>query len=291
MFMPSFDATRGSQLDGATIESISSHTRRLKLRGVIVGSVIEESEGGIMLPSPTRPTSCELKILSTEEYRVVDDVDFLRLLIDKVRFFRELLLMIEVHSALFPEDDVENIFHDLLTLGQTSFRADLFEKWLDILRYPNSKCDQLVGETLIAKWLAADTANTDGWTSELINCATIVASLISSDPVTVSDELLPLQAEMTELVKELSENLGDRTVVMVQLDHNISRTLGTTFQAVNSGDLVVLLEGADWPVVLRPTRNDWSFIGPACVMGLMDGEAWPEVDSSQNNDMGDFVLI
>jgi hypothetical protein len=291
MFMPSFDATRGSRLGCATIESFSSHTKRLKARGVIVGSIIGEPGGGIMLPFPTRSTSCELAILSTDEYRVVDDVEFLRLLIDKIRFFRELLRTIEGHSILFPEDDVEDIFHDLLTLGRISFRADLFGRWLDMLRYPNSKRDQSVGEALVAKWLAADTANAVQWTSELINCATIVASLISGNPVALGDELSPSQAEMTELVKELSENLGDQTVITVQLDQNGSQVIGTTFQKVSPGDFVVLLEGAHWPVVLRPTRNDWSFIGPTYVMGLMDGEYWPEVDSSQNNEMRDFVLI
>jgi hypothetical protein len=291
MFMPSFDATRGSRLSCATIESFSSHTKRLKARGVIVGSVIGEPGGGIMLPFPTRSTSCELAILSTDEYRVVDDVEFLRLLIDKVKFFRELLRTIEGHSTLFPEDDVEDIFHNLLTFGRISFRADLFGRWLDMLRYPNSKRDQSVGEALVAKWLAADTTNTVEWTSELINCATIVASLVSGSPVVLGDELSPSQAEMTELVKELSENLGDQTVITVQLDQNGSQVVGTTFQKVYPGDLVVLLEGAHWPVVLRPTRNDWSFIGPTYLMGLMDGEYWPEVDSSQNNEMRDFVLI
>ena len=291
MSMPSFDATRGSRLDDAAIERLSQHTGRLIVRGVVVGSVVGEADMGLMLPFPTRSTSCELAILSTDEYRVVDDVDFLRLLIDKIRFFRELLHTIEVHSTLFAEYSVEDIFHDLLTLGQRSFRSDLFEKWLDILRYPNSRCIQSAGKALVAKWLAADAANSDHWTIELINCATIVASLVSGDSITAKNEPLPSQAEMTELVKELSENLGDQTVITVHLDQSLTRTIGTTFRAVNAGDLVVLLEGADWPVVMRPSYDDWSFIGPAYVIGLENGEAWPEVDSNQNEGMREFVLI
>jgi hypothetical protein len=39
------------------------------------------------------------------------------------------------------------------------------------------------------------------------------------------------------------------------------------------GDIVAILFGCNYPVVLRPSGNDFKYIGECYVDGLMDGEA------------------
>lgn len=181
----------------------------------------------------------------------------------------------------------------MLTLGKSSFRDDLFEAWLDILAFPAGRYEQIVGKKLAVKWMKADAANANHWTTELLNCATIVASIVAGNSIMDAGKPLPTQAEVTELVKELSENLADQTVATLQLDERKTRTLGMTFQSVKSDDLLVLLQGAVWPVVLRASTSgsDWSFIGPAYVVGEMEGQAWLDEGVSQTSKMRDFVLV
>lgn len=53
--------------------------------------------------------------------------------------------------------------------------------------------------------------------------------------------------------------------------------VGLTAACVEPGDSIVLVAGADRPLILR--RKDgkqYICVGSACVPGIMDGEAWPE---------------
>lgn len=84
MYMPDSDATNRSRLDASDIARLSKIPRRLLLRGFVVGRVVAEDDGGIMLPYPTRLSSDMPPILSDPDHQVVEDVDFLRLLIDKI---------------------------------------------------------------------------------------------------------------------------------------------------------------------------------------------------------------
>ncbi|KAI0552488.1 heterokaryon incompatibility protein-domain-containing protein [Xylaria curta] len=46
------------------------------------------------------------------------------------------------------------------------------------------------------------------------------------------------------------------------------------------GDIVALLAGCDFPVALRPDGNgNYRFVAPLYVVGIMNGEAWPEDES------------
>ena len=293
MYMPDTDATNESKLGVSAAATLSKIPGRLQVRGIVVGSVVAERDGGVILPYPTKLRSGMPPILSDHKRKVVEDIDFLRLLIDKIGFLRELVRIIETNSDLFPEENGADVFHDMVTFGQRSFRDDLFAIWLDILAYPTGQFEQAIGKDLATRWMAADTTNSAHWTSELLNCATIVASLVCGNSITNAGEPLSTQAEISDLVKELSENLADQAVITVQ-PHQLdaTRTLGMTFHRVLSDDLVVLLQGADWPVVLRPIGSGSEylhvFVGPAYVIGLMDGQAWPEQEGAQ---MREFVLV
>ena len=291
LFMPTGYANKAFHFKYTNLTAPPGDGSKLAVRGTVIGEIVSSGDGGIMMPFPTRQSSTDLIILSSDEYKVVDDVEFLRLMIDKIRLFRALLRTIEANPELSQNDDWNEVIHELLTLGKPSFRDDLFDEFLDILSYPHGQCNQSIGEALVKKWVAADIANTNQWTPELINCATIVASLVVNHSITVNGRPLPSQADVIELVKELSENLGDHTVVTVQLTHNTSRTFGTTFQAVTHSDQVVLVEGADWPIVLRPSGQNYTFVGPAFVLGMMEDEAISQELMSQSSKLRLFTLV
>ena len=42
---------------------------------------------------------------------------------------------------------------------------------------------------------------------------------------------------------------------------------------MRNGDIIVILFGSPWPLVLRPTEDWFRLVGTAYVYGIMDGEA------------------
>jgi hypothetical protein len=77
---------------------------------------------------------------------------------------------------------------------------------------------------------------------------------------------------------------------LAQLDFFGKTYLGTSFHTVVAGDRIVLLEGADWPVVLRQSGRKWRLVGPAYLNGIMDNEAWSD-ENGQVHGMRKFVLV
>ncbi|KAK4495516.1 hypothetical protein PRZ48_013848 [Zasmidium cellare] len=66
--------------------------------------------------------------------------------------------------------------------------------------------------------------------------------------------------------------------------------LGFCFcEKLQRGDVVAILVGADYPVVLRESAEpgQYLFVGPATVYGMMDGEVWPE----DLENLRDLVLV
>lgn len=45
------------------------------------------------------------------------------------------------------------------------------------------------------------------------------------------------------------------------------------------GDVIALLPGSGWPVILSPRGEQWVFRGLIWVQGLMEGETWPETNN------------
>ncbi len=55
-------------------------------------------------------------------------------------------------------------------------------------------------------------------------------------------------------------------------------------------DLVVLLPGSDFPIILRKAGEYYRFMGPAIVAGMMRGEEWP-CDGNSTDKLSTFALI
>lgn len=52
--------------------------------------------------------------------------------------------------------------------------------------------------------------------------------------------------------------------------------MGSAYYSVQPEDEVFLLAGCPWPMTLRRCENDYKFIAPTYVHGVMTGELWPE---------------
>ncbi|KAM0335124.1 hypothetical protein ACHAQA_000162 [Verticillium albo-atrum] len=52
--------------------------------------------------------------------------------------------------------------------------------------------------------------------------------------------------------------------------------IGIAFHNIRVGDKVMVLQGADCPVVLRASGDEWEFVAPCYVHGAMDGQLWPD---------------
>ena len=65
--------------------------------------------------------------------------------------------------------------------------------------------------------------------------------------------------------------------------------IGITFGAIKEGNTIALLAGAEYPVVLRcDGENCWDYIGPAYIVRIMTGNAWPK--DKDTDEMETFVL-
>jgi hypothetical protein len=116
-----------------------------------------------------------------------------------------------------------------------------------------------------------------------------MASLLSNS-VRHDDRVLNHTPEILDLMNQFSGNLSDKTLMLAHINSLGKAVLGTSFHSVVAGDSIVLVEGAEWPAVLRQTGTEWRFIGPAFVTGIMDGEAWPD-EGGQVHEMSTFVLV
>ncbi|EMC96747.1 hypothetical protein BAUCODRAFT_122712 [Baudoinia panamericana UAMH 10762] len=291
LYVADGDATNGSRTADASVAALCPELGKLHVRGKRVGKVVTGSEGGILLRFPTRTSTESLAILAKDETRAVDDVDFLRLLIEKIQLFRQLLNTLSSKSVLCGGEDAVDVFFDLLCLQEATEHRSMFQDFIDLLTYPKSSYDLTFGKDLAEDWIAGDTTNALNWTEELTQCAIIVASLISR---TIQDGGRSLEAHdaFLDLVKDMSSNLADQAIFTVQVsDEDPTVTLGKTFYTVQAGDSVVLLEGAEWPLVLRPSGLVWSLVGPAFVLDMMDGERWLDSQDGESGDLQSFVLV
>jgi hypothetical protein len=117
-----------------------------------------------------------------------------------------------------------------------------------------------------------------------------VAAALITKSASIGGQVAPEIGELLDFTAHLSGNIGDRTLILVH-DNLLNATLpATAFHKAMVDDSVVLLEGSDDPVVLRPMGDKWTFVGPAFVVGLMDGEAWPDDDDIAEG-LQDFILI
>ena len=283
------DATEGSHISQTTMSMLSPGRGQLRVRGLIIGSITARSENDF---STLEFPSGSLPILRGDHYELVDtEVDSLRLLVHRVRAFREWLrLLDEMPTPYTDDEDPCNFFHKLVTFDPESIKPSVFNAWSDILQYPDTKYDLDKGEKLAEAWKTADKANSGHWTQELFYCA-IIAATLASQTATIAGQSTPEVAELLDLTAHISGNMGSRTLVLVH-DTTLNSTLaGTAFHTANIHDSVVLLEGANFPVLLRRKSDQWTFVGTAYVVGVTEGEAWPDEETAATRDLREFTLF
>jgi len=58
--------------------------------------------------------------------------------------------------------------------------------------------------------------------------------------------------------------------------------MGTGSELAQAGDQIALISGMRFPMIVRRNDGDgmYGFVCPAYVHGLMDGEKWPEDEST-----------
>lgn len=290
---PSGDATGGSKIAKLSAETLNPRSGELHLQGKVVGAVDTwKNKRSINAVFPTRPEQCELGTLIDRLDGLVEDGETLLLSIEKTRFFRQLHSLLRTNAA-YCQGDPEDTLLDLLNQDSYSEPQEIFRIWLEMMKYPETKYDLAHGEAIVQKWKIATGCPAARWTTELTNCAVIMAALLSNS-IRHDGHVLNRTSDILDLISQFSGNLGDKTLMLVRLDHlgKTKTALGTSFHSAAARDSVVLLEGADWPAVLRRTGAKWRFVGPAFVTGIMDGEAWSDDESEQVNDgMTEFILV
>jgi hypothetical protein len=289
IFTPSGDATGGSKITHPSPKSLNPQRGELHVQGKVVGKVIAwRNKRSIAAIFPTRPEQCELPILMEKLDGLLEDVETMRLWIDKTRFFRRLHNLLRT-NADYCDGDPEDMLIDLLYQDSYSEPDENFRIWLDILQYPETEYDLTFGELLVEKWKTAKESTASSWTEDLTNCAVIMASLLSNT-IQHASRMSNHTSGILDLINQFSANLADKTLMLTYINSISKTALGTSFHSAATGDSVVLLEGADYPIVLRETGTKWRFIGPAFVTGIMDGEAWSD-ESGQVDDIRHFTLV
>lgn len=275
---PSFSTSESSCVANAELQVLTPAAGQLHIRGKIVGTVTARSESDfstLEFPSGVHPGG--LSILTEETYDSIKELDALRLLIHRVKLFREWKRLVEKISSPIDEEDPLDIFYGILNFDHESSSHELFDIWLDVLAYPDTTRDISVGERLAEKWRTADVSNASNWSDEIRNCAIIAAYIIQV-------------TELPDLMVDLSGNMGDRAFILIR-DYGLNTDVpGTAFHTVRTNDTIVLLEGLDYPIVLRAQKGLWQFIGPAFVMRILDREAWSDEDGVVH-ESEDFVIV
>ena len=287
LFLPPAHATEGSRTSQPSLSPLSPAVGQLLVRGKSIGLVKSRSKNDfatLEFPSDSLP------ILRKEHYDFVGtEIDSLRLLVHSLRQFREWSRITDQISASQLPEDAGDLFHDLITFESLSSDARLFDVWTDILSYPDTSFDLSSGENIAEMWKSSDQACIHHWSTELFQCAVIAAAMLTKS-ASKGGQVLPEATHLLEYTAKIAGDMGDRALILVH-DYVVGATLaGTAFHTVKVDDSIVLLEGAEYPMLLRQAGNKWSFVGPAFVFGIMDGEAWSDENGVVEN-LEDFVLI
>ncbi len=195
----------------------------------------------------------------------------------RVRLFREWMRLVDGLPPPYPNKGSGDFFYELVTYNSNSiFNSESsdtysFNAWVDILRYPDTIYDLSKGESVAEMWKIADKTNARYWNTELSQCS-VVAAALAIKSVGRGGQAPPEIAELLDFTAYLSGNMGNRALILVH-DTLLDATLsGRAFHMAKVDDSILLLEGADYPVVLRQKGDKWSFVGPASVVGIVDGE-------------------
>lgn len=280
MYMPEGFATDVSRVADRALSALNPASGELHVRGKIVARVGGAARQSVTGAFPTRPSDCELSIFSTNMLPILDDPDYLRLFIDQLGHFRRMLHIVSDRDGGGPQRPPAELFYELICAGEDSLDPEEFQVLTDLLSYREGDANLETAEEIAAGWRLADVGNSAAWSDEIRACATIVAHLLTGCP---ADSCLP------DMFKAACSNTADKKLVRVQLHRSSTVSWGTTFRVANEADEVALLEGADWPVVMRREETSWRFIGPAFIVGMMDGEQWAD-EEGEVGELTHFIL-
>lgn len=282
LYMPDNIIKYSSVVHSTDPAVLSPVAGKLHTRGRILGQVLPD-----IMPFPTRYQQCTLPVLSPQaSYRDFKDVEFVRTVVDRIRYFRHLLQMLRETPDLCDGEEPRDALFDVATLGESHLDCDSFYTFADILTYPDTQYDMSLGLALAMDWKDDDITNPVLWSEKITSCTAIAAALLSN-LVMLNGERLPSNPDILDLFKDLSSNLADQAVIMVQIRSESRARIGTTFHPVTAGDSVLFLQGAEWPVILRSVDAEWRFIGPACIMGIGGGEEW----MGEEDIVHEFILL
>ena len=298
------DATEGSQIASTVLQMLVPAPGRLRVRGKLIGTMTTRSRGDFRAQRwGTSNTFDHLPILRQGKYDFTNEIEALRGHINRIQILREWKSEIQRTMPTHSEIDHQKTLLYLLQQNNTSsdLQNETISFFLDILNYPDTTHNLTEGELVASRWKQAD-SNSSGWNTEVTHCAILAASLLPS-PQSLSQDIRKLnpnpvpesmRASCLDLIVDWAGSTGGRALVTLHASGNTlnaTNILGTAYHAVEVGDVAALLEGAEWPVVLRQTTRDlWRYGGTAVVMGIMGGEAWKGEDGVVDG-LRDFVLV
>jgi hypothetical protein len=288
IYAPQGAATDYSRIFHSSQEILNPTTGELHVRGKLVGKVSAWKIGRYSTwQFPTRLEQCSLPVSKSDVGALLEDAEFTNLWIRKTRFFRQLCSSLRKFEK-YCEEEVDDILLELLKQNSYPECNKEFNVWLDIIKYPETTCDLSFAESNVEKWRTSTAASADRWNAELTSCAVIMFALITNS-IQRSGQHYD-SSGILALIAEFSTNLADKKFMLMDIDALGMMRVGTCLTLVRSGDYVVLLEGARWPVILRLEGRGWRFMGPAFIPGIMDGEAWL-TKAKQPNNLSLYVLV
>ncbi|KAF2034592.1 hypothetical protein EK21DRAFT_107725 [Setomelanomma holmii] len=244
----------------------------LHSRGRIVGTVESWTDFHTMTAAfPSHPDQCAPLAFSKHASDLVKDPDVLPLFIQKAMFFKQLYDLLKKNVAYRGDFDTEDILSDLLRQDSFTEPDRLLFDWLDILQYPITTYDLTFGEALADTWKPTNAVPEAEWSEDTTNCAVIMASLLANR-IGHRGTNLEGGPDILDLINQFSWNLVDKSLILVRSQDNGTISIGIRIRTTAPGDVVVLLEGAEWPIVLRQTGSTWSFVGVGFILGMMGEE-------------------
>lgn len=139
IFTPSGNAIGGSKITQSSPKTLNPRPGELHVRGKVIGTVIAWPKNmSITAVFPTRPEECELPILTDKLDGLVEDIETLRLWIEKTRFFRQLHNLLRANADIC-QGDLEDMLLDLLNQDSYSEQHENFRIRLDVLKYPETE--------------------------------------------------------------------------------------------------------------------------------------------------------
>jgi hypothetical protein len=191
-------------------------------------------------------------------------------------------------------DDIGDAFPDVhTTQGITSFSAQacVINKWLYMFSndFQNQDVLQLLHDAIIGVWSKRSSLDS-------LNLMKLLRFWLDSE--VLSDSRRSKQAVLDKGPESLAFNKGQKDRIRLAdiigiatlrgmltqlLDRKVmfrteSGRLGFGSQHVRTGDAIVLLCGANLPMIVRPRGRKWAMIAPAYVQGLVRAEGeipWP----------------